>query len=59
MNYDSEAGSFRCFRDKDLGWLEQLFGRRQMFIDDLAAALRPARHALEGSILELLLSRGF
>ncbi len=33
-------GTFRCFRDQDIPLLERLvFGRRQMFIEDLAAAL--------------------
>jgi hypothetical protein len=39
MNYDPIQGSFRCFRDKDINWLGVLLGRRQMFVNDLAAAL--------------------
>lgn len=38
-DYDPQRGSFRHFRDKDIGWLEQVLGRRQMFVQDLAAAL--------------------
>lgn len=36
---DDRTGSFRHFRDRDLGWLERLLGRRQIFVEDLAAAL--------------------
>jgi len=39
LNPDAAAGSFRCFRDRDFSWLERLLGRRQMFVQDLAAAL--------------------
>ncbi len=33
------TGSFRNFRDRDHSWLEKLLGRKQMFVQDLAAAL--------------------
>ncbi len=36
---DDETGSFRSFRDRDLGLLGKLLGRKQMFVQDLAAAL--------------------
>lgn len=36
---DDQTGSFRNFRDKDLGWLERVLGRRQAFVQDLAHAL--------------------
>lgn len=39
FDLDAQHGSFRCFRDKEISWLERLLGRRQMFIEDLAAAL--------------------
>ena len=39
IDYDSKTGSFRCFRDKDLSWLARLRGQKQMFVQDLAAAL--------------------
>ncbi|MGZ3721294.1 MAG: hypothetical protein ACXVA9_00105 [Bdellovibrionales bacterium] len=39
MNYEPVSGSFRCFRDKDMHWLSHLLGRKQMFVNDLAAAL--------------------
>lgn len=39
IDVDPAKGSFRCFRDKDFTWLERLLGRRQMFVQDLAAAL--------------------
>lgn len=39
MDYNAEDGSFRCFRDKDITWLGQLLGRKQMFVRDLAASL--------------------
>ena len=32
-------GSFRCFRDQEISVVEKLMGRRQMFVEDLAAAL--------------------
>lgn len=34
-----QRGTFRNFRDQDLGVLERLIGRRQIFVQDLAAAL--------------------
>ncbi len=34
-----DSGSFRNFRDRDISWLERLLGRRQVFLQDLAAAL--------------------
>lgn len=40
IDHDPVKGSFRCFRDKDFGWLERVIGRRrQIFVQDLAAAL--------------------
>lgn len=39
LDHDSSTGSFRCFRDIDLGFINRLMGRRQMFIKDLAASL--------------------
>lgn len=39
MSYEPTQGSFRCFRDKDLSLLEKLLGKRQMFVQDLAASL--------------------
>lgn len=39
MNHDPKIGSFRCFRDKDFSWLEKMLGHKQMFVQDLAAAL--------------------
>lgn len=39
LDPDPAFGSFRCFRDKDLSWLEKLLGRRQLFVQDLAASL--------------------
>lgn len=39
FDHDSAKGSFRCFRDKDINWLGNLLGRRQVFVDDLAVAL--------------------
>lgn len=39
LNHDPGEGSFRYFRDQDLTWIEKILGRRQMFINDLAAAL--------------------
>ncbi len=39
LNYCDQTGSFRCFRDREMGRVERLLGRRQMFVQDLAAAL--------------------
>ena len=39
LDYCDQTGSFRCFRDRDMGMVEKLLGRRQMFVQDLAAAL--------------------
>ncbi len=39
MNHDPQSGSFRHFRDKDFSWLQRILGRKQMFVQDLAAAL--------------------
>ncbi len=36
---DDQVGSFRCFRDRDITFLDRLLGRKQMFVQDLAAAL--------------------
>lgn len=33
------SGTFRNFRDQDLGWLERVLGKKQIFVQDLAAAL--------------------
>lgn len=37
--HDDLTGSFRSFRDRDIGLLHRLLGRRQFFVQDLAAAL--------------------
>lgn len=39
FDHDPVTGSFRRFRDKDFSWLERLTGRKQVFVQDLAAAL--------------------
>lgn len=39
IDLHSEHGSFRCFRDRDIGWLEKIFGGKQKFLHDIAAAL--------------------
>ncbi len=39
MDLCDETGSFRCFRDQDIPWLKRILGGRQMFVQDLAAAL--------------------
>lgn len=36
---DDKIGSFRCFRDRDIGLIDKLLGKKQMFVQDLAAAL--------------------
>lgn len=36
---DDRVGSFRCFRDRDIGLIDKLLGKKQMFVQDLAAAL--------------------
>lgn len=39
VDFDDENGSFRCFRDGDLSRVDKLLGKRQAFVEDLAAAL--------------------
>ncbi len=39
LKIDDETGSFRCFRDRDIPLLHKLFGRKQIFIQDLVYAL--------------------
>jgi hypothetical protein len=39
IRIDDETGSFRCFRDRDIPLLHKLFGRKQIFIEDLTYAL--------------------
>ncbi len=39
IKFDDESGTFRCFRDLNLFWLERVMGKRQAFIEDIAAAL--------------------
>ena len=39
IDFCDQKGSFRCFRDRDIGWLELLLGKRQFFVQDLADAL--------------------
>jgi hypothetical protein len=39
IDFCDRKGTFRNFRDQDLSALERLFGRRQVFVQDLAAAL--------------------
>jgi hypothetical protein len=35
-----ENGTFRCFRDQNIGWLERIFfGKKQTFLADITAAL--------------------
>jgi hypothetical protein len=39
MDHDPRTGSFRNFRDKDVGWLERMLGHRQVFVRDLGYSL--------------------
>lgn len=39
IRIDDEKGSFRCFRDRDLNLLHKIFGRKQIFVEDLKYAL--------------------
>lgn len=39
IDYDEQKGTFRNFRDKNIGVLEKLLGKKQVFVQDLAAAL--------------------
>lgn len=39
IDLDPQKGTFRCFRDQDIGLLEKVFGRKQKFLNDVAAAL--------------------
>lgn len=39
IDYHEEKGTFRCFRDKQIGVVERLLGKKQTFVEDLIAAL--------------------
>lgn len=39
INYDDAVGTFRAFRDHSISDLEKLVGRKQIFIQDVGAAL--------------------
>ena len=39
IDYDERVGTFRCFRDKQIGLVAKVLGKRQAFEQDLAAAL--------------------
>jgi hypothetical protein len=39
LDFNDQTGSFRSFRDRDLSWVERILGRKQFFVQDLAAAL--------------------
>lgn len=39
IRFEEAVGSFRRFRDRDISWIGQLLGRKQMFVEDLAMAL--------------------
>ncbi len=39
LDYEPLRGSFRCFRDKNFGWWDRVTGKRQAFVEDLAATL--------------------
>jgi hypothetical protein len=39
MKFEPDTGTFRRFRDKNISWLARLLGQRQVFVQDLAAAL--------------------
>ncbi len=40
IRYDDETGSFRCFRDLKIDELERLAGKKQLFVEDVQAALK-------------------
>lgn len=48
MRFDAETGTFRRFRDRKFSWLKKLLGHRQVFVQDLAAALRAHEHDWKG-----------
>jgi len=48
LDYDPRQGSFRCFRDRKISWLEKRLGRRQAFVEDLAKALTKAEAQWKG-----------
>lgn len=39
VDFDDEVGSFRSFRDRDMGLLERVVGKKQSFVEDLGQAL--------------------
>jgi hypothetical protein len=45
ISLDPQKGTFRCFRDQNIPLLKRLLGKRQMFVEDVAAALgKPDLH---------------
>ncbi len=40
IRYEDETGSFRCFRDLDLDEVQKLAGKKQLFVEDVQAALK-------------------
>lgn len=48
VRFDDVRGSFRYFRDRDMGLMEKLLGRRQIFIQDLSEALGSPEYHWQG-----------
>lgn len=40
IDYDDSCGTYRCFRDEKINWMDRLRGKKQMFVNDLAEALK-------------------
>lgn len=40
IRFDDVTGTFRCFRDIDISEVEKLSGKKQLFVEDLLAALK-------------------
>jgi hypothetical protein len=40
IDTDPVKGTFRCFRDREINWLQKLMGSRQTFVTDLGEVLR-------------------
>lgn len=48
IDYDEQVGTFRCFRDHEIKWIERLLGKKQIFIEDLREALGLPKNHWQG-----------
>lgn len=48
VRFEDKTGSFQYFRDRDLGIIEKVLRRKQIFVQDLMAALGQPEHHWQG-----------